>query len=164
MPDIVRVVPWLVGTCSLYAIVRSEICLPDQFIEILGLFDRDSADRLLKFIKRITYAGQIRELHLRPERPDLGVFAMYNHRELLYEPYNPSRLLCAYIHESNRIMIVGAGFIKSKAEPIQSNAEANDEAKYLADIVRQLNNRIDHGEVLIVGSELIPVFPDSLEF
>lgn len=159
-----RIVPWLYGECSFYAVVYDETSLVDEFLDRLAGVDLDHADALLTFLHMAAREPYVREAYLRPERPELGIYAMYNHKELEQSVYNPSRLLCSYVGGSNRIMLLGPGFIKTKDEPIQRNASANSRAQFLANVTRMLNSRIDEGEVLIVGSELIPRHYDSLDF
>jgi hypothetical protein len=106
----------------------------------------------------------IRPSLLRPERPELGVYALYNHREISYSKYNPSRLLCSYVGPTSKILVVGSGFVKSRNEPIQMNGVANFEAEFLGNVVKALHERIKHGEVIISGSKLVAVYLDSLEF
>jgi hypothetical protein len=60
-------------------------------------------------------------------------------------------------------MLVGSGFLKSHDEPIQRNTLANWNAEYLADITAQIDKRIDSGDILVVGSELIAIRADSFE-
>lgn len=163
MSSRIRIVPWLVGTCSIYAIVREDVCLADTFIQHLESVNRTHARRLLIFLYGITGLDGIREILLRPELPDLGVYALYNRKELPQENYNPSRLLCSYIGTNSRILIVGSGFIKTRDEPIQMNIRAKREALFLFEVARELRSRIDHGEVDVAGSELIPRYHDSLE-
>lgn len=105
----------------------------------------------------------IRPIHLRDERPDLGVYAMYNHRHLPRSSYNSSRLLCAFIEPTNDIMIVGDGFIKTADEPIQANARANTMAMELAEAAKQVNRRVHSGEISVDGSLLVPQYDDSFE-
>lgn len=38
------------------------------------------------------------------------------------------------------------------------------EALFLAEVIKQVNARVDHGEIEIVGSSLIPRYADSLHF
>lgn len=160
----VRIIPWLEGRCSFYAIERDGVCLPDAFMADLQTTNIGHAQRLWAFLETISQELYIRQAYLRPERPELGVFAMYNHKELESERYNPSRLLCSYASGGNRILVVGSGFLKSNDQPIQRNGIANSEAEYLAAITKQLNERIGHGEITIDGSRLVPRFHDSLEF
>jgi hypothetical protein len=154
---------WCQGSCSLYAVVRGGINLADQFLEQLAEFDIVHAQKLASFIDNVSQSDGISQLMLRDERPDRKVYAMYKHGSG-NGPYNPSRLLCAYVGTGGRILLVGAGFIKSKAESIQSNQHANQEASFLADLVRELNDRIDNGEIALEGSLLIPQFVDSFKF
>jgi hypothetical protein len=158
----VELIPWLAGRCSIYAVVRNGICLADEFMRQLREHDPGSAQELSNFLANARTLSHVRESLLRPERPELGIFAMYNHREMPRTPYNPSRLLCSYLGNTNRILAVGSGFLKSRNEPIQSNLVANSEAMYLANVVRIVNTRIATGEIITHGSTLVPVFPDSL--
>ncbi|MBU3680018.1 MAG: hypothetical protein FGM32_10500 [Candidatus Kapabacteria bacterium] len=160
----VRIVPWIEGRCSMYAVVRDGVCLAQEFVSTLRKVDSDSERRLMRLITALSNEALIRPAQLRPERPDRGVFAMYNHREWRGEQYNPSRLLCSYVGAGNRTLLFGAGFVKTRDEPIQSNPEANREAVFLADIAQQVDLKIDHGEILVVGAELIPLFADSFHF
>ena len=89
---------------------------------------------------------------------------MYSRNALAGEPYNPARLLCSYVSASSRIIVVGAGFIKTHDEPIQDNVDAYYEAMYLYDIIKELNARIDNDEIHIAGSELHSAYPDSFVF
>lgn len=159
----IHVQPWVVRTCALYAVVRDGRCLPDAFFDELARDQRHHAERLARFVDMITKRPYIRPALLRPERPDLGVFAMFNHTEAAY-PYNPSRLLCAFVGQSNRIMVVGAGFIKTQAEPIQMNVVAHREAMQLARIATELSERIVCGAIDEIGPLLVPRIPDALDF
>lgn len=164
MQSRVRIIPWLEGQCSFYAIERDGVCLPELFIEGLAISHPEHAEGLWNILNALSRAVLVRQQLLRPERPELGVFALYNHKEIGRVAYNPSRLLCSYAGDSNRIMLVSSGFIKSKDESIQRNVSANNQAEFLSIISKQLNSRITHGEVLVVGSELIPTHNDSLDF
>ena len=163
MSSKIRVIPWLEGTCSIYAVVRDDACLADIFIQHLKSINPSYARRLLIFLNSLASSEVIREALLRPELPTLGVFALYNHKDIPSEGYNPSRLLCSYVGSSSRILIVGSGFIKTRNEPIQLNALAKREALSLYEVARELRRRIDSGEICIAGSELIPQYHDSLE-
>lgn len=103
-------------------------------------------------------------MHLRQERPDLGIFAMYNHKGMPFATYNPSRLLCRYVGGSSRILLVGSGFVKQRDEPIQANASANREAVVLSTVGKELDARIECGEIAVMGSRLIPQSPESFNF
>ncbi len=160
----VSVVPWLLGSCSCYAIKQHGVVLPEQFV--IGIereYPRD-AERLAKFLMRLRGETHIRPCQLRSELPNEGVFAMYDHKPMGKGPYNPIRLLCSYVSNSNRILLVGGGFYKSKTQPIQQDADAMKQAKVLVDVVRRLNGRIDVGEIEVAGSELLPLHRDSLQF
>ena len=88
---------------------------------------------------------------------------MYDHKPMGGQ-YNPVRLLCSYVSDSNRILLVGGGFTKSKTQPIQKDAEAMEQARLLINVVRELHQRIDAGEIQVEGSELLPRYSDSLQF
>lgn len=135
--------------------MRDEKCLVDEFIDRLTMAEANHADALISFLHMLVHEPLVREAFLRSERPDIGVYAMYNHKVLRASGFNPSRLLCSYVGNSNRIMLLGSGFIKTKEESIQSNGLANSQAEFLATIARMANDRIEAGEVLVVGSELI---------
>jgi hypothetical protein len=126
--------------------------------------DYQSAKRLWLFMSHLRSAMYVREQQIRPERPEIGVYALYNHEEVPRATYNPSRLLCSYVSGANNILLVGSGFVKDRDEPIQMNEQANQEATFLGNMARQLNDRIDSGEILIVGSDLIPIHSDSFHF
>jgi hypothetical protein len=89
---------------------------------------------------------------------------MYDHKPMGREPYNPVRLLCSYVSNSDRILLVGGGFYKRKTQPIQQDLKAMKEAKFLIGVVRELNDRINAGEIEVAGSELLPLRGDSLQF
>ena len=88
---------------------------------------------------------------------------MYDHKPMGGQ-YNPVRLLCSYVSDSNRILLVGGGFYKRKTQPIQQDVEAMEQARLLVNVVRVLHQRIDAGEIQVEGSELLPRFSDSLQF
>lgn len=88
---------------------------------------------------------------------------MYN-RKNVNGPYNPSRLSCAYVGKGDRTLLVGSGFIKTKDQPIQANAQAINEAKFLGGLVKELNSRIDTSEITIEGSQLHPTNATSFIF
>lgn len=160
----VSVVPWIRGRCSCYAIALDDIVLPEQFAaSVARTFPRD-AQRLAKFLMRLTDDSYIRPDLLRSELPNEGVFALYNHKPMGREPYNPIRLLCSYVADTNRILIVGDGFYKHHDRPIQNDSRAMKHARLVADVVRLLNNRIAAGEITVSGSELLPLHGDSLHF
>lgn len=148
----------------MYAIVRDGVCLPDLFIDTLQDQYPEDAFRLMAILDWLAERSIIRPALLRPERPELGVYALYNHREISYTAYSPSRLLCSYVGQSNKILVVGSGFVKSRNEPIQMNGVANFEAEFLGIVAKALHERIEHGEVIISGSKLVAVYLDSLEF
>jgi hypothetical protein len=77
MPESIRIIPWLEGSCSFYAIERNGICLADKFMEQLYQSDANNADALMDFIEWLSQESVIRQAYLRPERPELGVFAMF---------------------------------------------------------------------------------------
>jgi hypothetical protein len=164
MPESIRIIPWLEGRCSFYAIERDGVCLADAFLEELDVEDPFAAKRLRAFLEMISNETHVRQVYLRPERPELRVFAMYNHKELVAEPYNRSRLLCSYVGQSNRLLLLGSGFIKLTDQPIQRNGLANREAEFLYDIARKVGQRIECGEILVIGSELVPLSNDSFDF
>lgn len=114
----VHIVPWLEGRCSMYAVVRDGVCLIDEFIGTLRNHDADAADDLVYVLEWLSREQLIRQAYLRPERPEIGVYAMFNHLEMPTPTYNPSRVLCSYVQNSNTAMILGAGFLKTKYEPI----------------------------------------------
>lgn len=143
--------------------MREDRCLPEVFLEELARTNKHHAERLARCIDMISRRPFIRPALLRPERPDLGVYAMYNHIEVS-DVYNPSRLLCAFAGTSNRIMLVGAGFIKTRTEPIQANIDAHREAIQLGRIARELSERIEYGAIEIVGPTLLPKTPEALFF
>lgn len=158
-----QIQPWVVESCGLYAIVRDDRCLPDVFLEELARTNRYHAERLARFIDMISRRPFVRPALLRPERPDLGVYAMYNLLEVS-DVYNPSRLLCAFAGASNRIMLVGSGFMKTRTEPIQANVDAHREAIQLGRIARELSKRIEHGEIHSLGPMLIPNSREAFSF
>ena len=164
MPTVTRIVPWIDGSCSLYAVERNGICLPAEFMRALESVEFESARQLWLFLAHHRRAPFVREAQIRPERPELGVYALYNHREFFRSPYNPSRLLCSYIRGANNILLVGSGFIKRSNQPIQKNEDANRQAMFLSSVARQLNTRIDTGEILTAGSRLISTEIDSFTF
>ena len=61
-------------------------------------------------------------------------------------------------------MVVGAGFIKTQAEPIQMNVVAHREAIQLARIATELSERIVCGAIDEIGPLLVPRIPDALDF
>ena len=77
MPESIRIIPWLEGSCSFYAIERNGICLADKFMEQLYQSDANNSDALMDFIEWLSKESVIRQAYLRPERPELGVFAMF---------------------------------------------------------------------------------------
>lgn len=158
-----RIRLWRAGRCSLYALERNGVCLPNAFLERLALHAESDAVRLSSFITMLLDECIIRPMYLRDERPDLGVYAMYNHRPMPKASYNQSRLLCAFIESTNTIMIVGDGFYKVDDEPIQANAMANSMAVELARAVKEVNRRIHTGEISVDGSLLVPQYHDSFE-
>ena len=161
MSSRVRIVPWFEGASSLYAVVRDGICLPDEFLERLHAGNALHAERLTRFLVHILHQDYVRPSYLRPELPELGVYAMYNHREMLSSKYNPSRLLCRYIGSANNIILVGSGFVKTRDEAIQRNGAAHAEALFLSNVGKELDNRIQQAEISIVGSQLIPISSNS---
>ena len=159
----VSIVRWLPGRCSCYAIESNGIVLPEHFVEgVAQKFPRD-AERLAKFLERLRCETHIRPHQLRSELPNEGVYAMYDHKPMGGQ-YNPVRLLCSYVSDSNRILLVGGGFYKRKTQPIQQDVEAMEQARLLVNVVRVLHQRIDAGEIQVEGSELLPRFSDSLQF
>lgn len=164
MSSAVRIVPWITGTSSLYAVERDGVCLPEEFLDALNQCSAHHAERLTRFLVHILRQDYLRPSFLRPELPELGIYAMYNHKELRSAPYNPSRLLCRYVAGSDRIVLVGSGFVKSSDEPIQSNVNAHAEAVFLSDLGRGLDMRIDCGEIIIANSVLVPTSSDSFIF
>lgn len=164
MSSNVRVVPWLQGSCSMYAVERDGICLPERFLELLVATHSIHAHRLTRFMVHILQQDHVSPLLLRPERPELGVYAMYNHKDLPRVSYNPSRLLCRYVGSSGRILLVSSGFVKLRDEPIQQNLVANSEARFLSELGSALDGRIECGELTIVGSLLVPTSSDSFSF
>ncbi|MBU3680097.1 MAG: hypothetical protein FGM32_10910 [Candidatus Kapabacteria bacterium] len=159
----VYIEPWREGQSSIYAIVRECVCLIDRFFDELEEYGEKHAIDLASFIKMITEEPYIRPGFLRPELPNHGIYAMYSEKTAKI-PYNPSRLLCGYVGTSDRILLVGAGFVKDYTGSIQDNPLGNGEALFLAEIIKQANGRVDHGEIEIVGSSLIPRYADSLHF
>jgi hypothetical protein len=159
----VSIVPWLPGSCSCYAIKLNGILLPEQFVIGIERESPKDAERLAKFLVRLRGESYIRPDRLRCELPNEGVYAMYDHKPMR-GPYNPVRLLCSYVSNSNRILLVGGGFYKTKTQPIQQDAKAMEQARLLIDVVRELHQRIDAGEIQVAGSELLPRYSDSLQF
>ena len=159
----VSVVPWLLGSCSCYAIKQHGVVLPEQFVIGIERECPRDAERLAKFLMRLRGETHIRPSQLRSELPNEGVYAMYDHKPMR-GPYNPVRLLCSYVSNSNRILLVGGGFYKRTTQPIQQNADAMKQANVLVDVVHMLNDRIGAGEIEVVGSELLPLRRDSLKF
>ena len=113
-----NVIPWIVGNCSFYAIEQDGIVLADQLLRSVAASSSKDADRLYRMLNRIAGDRYIRPDLLRPELPQEGVFALYNHKPMGREPYNPIRLLCSFVSKSNRILIVGGGFYKRADRPI----------------------------------------------
>lgn len=156
---------WVKGICRLYAIVRDNVHLPDEHLRLLERDVPDVARKQASFIDMIVKERQIRQVMLRPELPNRGIYAMYKHSDRAATiGYSPSRMLCAYVSGSSSILVCGAGFLKQKDEPIQKNAEALQEALFLADIVRQLNERVENGEIEIVNNTLISKYSDTFTF
>lgn len=160
----VRIAPWLSGKSSMYAVERDGLCLPEDFLHSLSKYNTVHAHRLTRFMVHILHQEYISPLYLRQERPELGIFAMYNHKDIPSAPYNPSGLLCRFVGSSARILLVSSGFMKTRNEPIQQNRAANSEAMFLSELGRMLDQRIALGEVKIVGSLLVPTAPDSFSF
>jgi len=159
---VISIKAWQIGRCSLYAVVRDGTCLADSFLDQLEHHDYESAKQLAGFIDNLSRESYIRAAMLRDEVPSLGVYAMYRHNfATMSTRYNPSRLLCAFVGESDRIMIVGAGFVKSIDQAIQLNAQAYREARFLSGVMNEINVRIDTGEIEIDGSLLLPQHSDS---
>ena len=158
----INVIPWRAGDSSLYAVVRDNQCLADQFLDVLELHDVRHAMHLAGFIAMITREPFIRPGFLRDELPERGIYAMYQHGTMR-QMYNPARLLCGYVGTGNRILLVGSGFVKQKTEPIQGNRPAYAEANMLADIIDVLNTRIATGEIEVVDSTLDPMYNDSFD-
>lgn len=157
----IELVPWITGKCSFYAIAHDGVVLADRFLEELALVDRAHAERLANLVGNIVeHAEYVRPALLRTELPAYGIYALYNHKEVR-SPYNPSRLLCAYAAGTARIVIVGAGFIKERTEPIQQNARAMQAATTLASCIRIVNDRIKTGEIDVDGSILYPSHPEA---
>jgi hypothetical protein len=159
----VSIVPWLPGSCACYAIKLNGIVLPEQFVVGIEREAPKDAERLAIFLRRLRSETYIRPQQLRSELPNEGVYAMYDHKPMR-GPYNPVRLLCSYVSNSNRILLVGGGFYKTKTQPIQQDAEAMEQARLLVNVVRELHQRIDAGEIQVEGSELLPRYSDSLQF
>lgn len=159
----VSVIPWLPGTCSCYAIELNGVNLPEQFvIGIVREYPKD-AERLAKFLVRLRGESCIRPDQLRSELPNEGIYAMYDHKPMGGH-YNPVRLLCSCVSNGNRILLAGSGFYKRKTQPIQQDAVAMEQARLLVNVVRELHQRIDAGEIEVAGSELLPLHGDSLMF
>lgn len=153
---------WYLGRCSLYAVVRDDSCLADSFLDQLEKQDHESAKQLAGFIDNLSRETYIRTAMLRDEVPALGIYAMYRHNfHHMITRYNPSRLLCGFAGESDRIMIVGAGFVKTIDQSIQRNPLAYREATFLSGVINEINVRIDTGEIKIEGSLLLPQHSDS---
>lgn len=159
-----RVEPWIEGRSSLYALVRNGGCLVDEFLAVLREVDEDSMLRMKTILEWLAGEVYIRPQYLRPELPELGVFALYNHKGLSGTNYNKARLLCSYAGNCDNILLLGAGFVKSKTEPIQQNGSAHYEARFLARIVKEINERIENGEVRVIGSQLASRNSDALDF
>lgn len=160
----VTVIPWLVGTCSLYALQKNDVILAEEFMLDTEEYAAKDASRLAQFLLRLKDETYIPPSRLRIELPNEKVYAMYNHKPIGREPYNPIRLLCAYPADSNRILVVGGGFYKRHTQPIQDNPTAMVHAKLLANVVQELNRRVERGEINVAGSQLLPRFYDSLKF
>ena len=159
-----NVIPWIVSTCSFYAIEQDGIVLADQLLRSIATSSSKDADRLYRMLNKIAGDRYIRPDLLRSELPQEGVFALYNHKPMGREPYNPIRLLCSFVTNSNRILIVGGGFYKRADRPIQQDTEAMKQARVLCNVVRMLNQRVDTGDIDVEGSELHPFHHDSLQF
>ncbi len=97
----VSIVPWLPGSCSCYTIKLNGIVLPEQFVVGIEREAPKDAERLAKFLMRLRGETHIRPSQLRSELPNEGVFAMYDHKPMGKGPYNPIRLLCSYVSNSN---------------------------------------------------------------
>lgn len=164
MPSHVQVVPWVEGSSSLYAVVRNDVCLPEEFIEQLHQTNVLHAERLTRFLVHILRQSHVRQSLLRPELPEKGIFAMYNHKERPGEHYNPSRLLCRYVGSTSNILLLGSGFVKTINEPIQSNRMAYAEALFLSTLGKELDSRIEEGDIAVHGSSLVPASYTSLLF
>ena len=157
-----RVRLWLAGRCALYAVERDGVCLADDFFALLSEKHEGDAVRLARFVEMYVNEEVLREVHLRPELPHEGVYAMYNHRQLLRENYNPSRLLCSYLHGYNSILVVGGGFIKQRTEPIQSNQEAMMLARELSSIMSVVNQRLAFGQLRVENRRLVATSVEAL--
>ncbi len=156
---------WISDRSTLYAVVRDGVHLPDAHLELLEREAPEVGTKQASFIDLVVKERHIRQVMLRPELPNRGVYAMYKQNdEASALGYSPSRMLCAYPTGCGGILICGAGFLKIKDEPIQDNATAYREAIFLADTVAMVNERIDTGEIRVVGNRLIPQFEDSLTF
>lgn len=160
----VVLVPWIVGRCSLYAIRTDDSILAEMFLSRIEVTFPNDAARLARFIERLTSESYIRPDLLRSELPGENVFAMYNHKPMVRERYNPVRLLCSCVSGSARILIVGGGFHKGTTQPIQDNPAAMLQARLLIHVTKEVNRRIEVGEIEVVGSELRPLHRDSMEF
>lgn len=66
--SITRVVPWIIGNCSFYAIERNGVCLPEEFMELLHAVNADSGLRLLRIINTLC-----NEEHIAKSTFDLSV-------------------------------------------------------------------------------------------
>lgn len=132
------------GTCTLYAIVRDGINLPEKHLRDLELIDDPHVQRTLRwqaaFLKNVIQEPFIRQVMLRSELPARDVYAMYDHKNQSRRlGYSASRILCSYVQPDNaRILICGAGFLKTRDEPLQQNQLGMREAKFLADVVDEV--------------------------
>ncbi|MCO6465935.1 MAG: hypothetical protein J5I53_04885 [Bradyrhizobiaceae bacterium] len=161
----VELCQWCSGNCSLYAIVKDGVRLPEVFLNELFQEDEKDAIRIAGFIDFIVRESCIPQQMLRDEGTHNGVevYAMYNHKSLPRRTeYSPSRLLCAYVETTNRILIVGSGFVKTRDQPIQMNAHATKSKVFLTNVVRVINRRIGMGEIEVDGNTLVEAIPNAL--
>lgn len=148
---------------SIYAIERDGVNLPEAFLEQLSSTHPKDAQWLAKFIDLVCSDDIIHQDQFRGELPNDGVFAMYQHRATKGKvPYSSARLLCAFVGRPCKIVIAGAGFIKTRDEPVQDNHVAWMEAKLVADVGKWIQRQIDCGEVTINGAHLAGTHSDSL--
>jgi hypothetical protein len=148
---------------AVYAIVRDGLNLPESFLETLYSEHPKEAQRLAKFIDLVCSEDIVRQSQFRAELPNDDVFAMYQHHETERRlPYSAVRLLCTFVGTPCRIVIAGAGFVKTQNQPIQHNDVAMAEARLVAAVGRWLQRQIDCGEVAFRGALLWGKNPDSL--
>lgn len=154
---------WRTKSNSIYAIVRDGSNLPESFLETLSSEHPKEAQWLAKFIDLVCSDDIVRQPQFRPELPNNNVFAMYQHRKTEGKlPYSSVRLLCTFVGRPCRIVIAGAGFVKTQDQPIQQNIAAMAEARLVADVGSWLKEQVDCGEVAIRSAQFWGKHPDSL--